>query len=59
MDDYRHLSDDEILALEDNGCVAEDWTNVLVADNFKTNHIKNVAFYGEVSLGVFEKDLYK
>ena len=57
MDDYRHLSDDEIFALEDNGCVAEDWTNVLVADNFKTNHIKNVAFYGEVSLGVFEKDV--
>ena len=57
MDDYRHLSDDEILALEDNGCVAEDWTNVLVADNFKTNHIKNVAFYGEVSLGIFEKDV--
>ncbi|MGN1375606.1 MAG: DUF4954 family protein [Prevotella sp.] len=57
MDDYRHLSEDEIWALEENGCIAEDWTNIVVADNFRTNHIRNVAFYGDVSLGVFEKDV--
>lgn len=57
MEHYRLLTDDEILTLEDNGCTAEDWTNVSVAEDFKPNYIWRVNFYGEVSLGVFEKSL--
>lgn len=57
MTDYRQLTDEEILSLEDNGCTAEDWTNVCVVDDFRTDHIRNVCFYGEVNLGVFEKSV--
>lgn len=57
MTDYRPLTDEEIIALEDNGCTAEDWTNVCVVDDFRTDHIRNVSFYGEVNLGVFEKSV--
>lgn len=57
MNDYRLLTDDEVLALEDNGCTAEDWTNVSVAEDFLPTHIRNVRFYGEVNLGVFEQSV--
>lgn len=57
MNDYRLLTDDEIIALEDNGCTAEDWTSVNVAEDFRPDHIRNVSFYGEVNLGVFEKSI--
>lgn len=57
MNDYRLLTDDEVLALEDNGCTAEDWTCVRVAEDFLPTHIRNVRFYGEVNLGVFEQDV--
>ncbi len=38
-----------------NLCVAEDWTNVFVSENFSTEHIYNVRFSGKVILGCFEK----
>jgi len=57
MDDYRLLTDEEIMALEDNGCTAEDWTKVTVAEEFSPIHIHSVRFYGEAKLGVFEKSL--
>lgn len=57
MENYRLLSDDEILTLEDNGCTAEDWTNVNVAEDFRPDCIRNVSFCGEINLGVFEKSI--
>ena len=51
---YRELTDDEIVQLEDNGCWAEDWSNVTVADDFMPIWVRRVKFYGEVQLGVFE-----
>jgi hypothetical protein len=57
MDDYRSLQDEEIIALEDNGCWAEDWTQVQVAEDFRPDHIRNVNFYGEVCLGVYETSI--
>ncbi len=57
MDDYRLLTDEEIGILEDNGCSAQDWTSVYVAEDFSPSYIKNVSFYGEVFLGVFEKNI--
>lgn len=57
MYDYRLLTEDEILTLEDNGCTAEDWTGINVAEDFRPGYIKNVNFYGEVNLGVFEKSI--
>jgi len=57
MNDYRLLTDDEIMTLEDNGCTAEDWTSVNVAEDFRPAYVHGVRFYGEVFLGVFEKSL--
>ena len=57
MEHYRLLTDEEIIILENNGCTAEDWTSITVAEDFLPNHIKNTSFYGEVNLGVFEKNV--
>lgn len=54
---YRQLTDSEILTLEEQGCVAQNWDNVFVADDFLPNNIKNVSFYGINYLGVYEKEL--
>lgn len=55
--DYRLLTDEEIIILENNGCTAEDWTAINVAEDFQPNYIKGTSFYGEVNLGVFEKNI--
>lgn len=57
MDEYRLLTNEEISILEDNGCMAEDWTSINVAADFKPTYIKYVNFYGDVFLGVFEKNI--
>ena len=55
--EYRLLTEEEIITLENNGCSAEDWTAINVAEDFQPNYIKNTSFYGEVNLGVFEKNV--
>ena len=55
--EYRQLTEGEILTLEDQGCYAQDWNNVKVAEDFLPHYVKNVSFYGYNNLGVFEKDL--
>ena len=57
MEHYRLLTDEEIIILENNRCTAEDWTSVCVAEDFQPNHVKNTSFYGEVNLGVFERNV--
>ena len=57
MENYRLLTDEEIIVLENNQCTAEDWTAINVAEDFQPNHIHNTSFYGEVYLGVFEKNV--
>ena len=54
---YRLLTDEEIALLEDNGCQAENWEAITVAEDFKPTYVHNVAFYGDVQLGVFEKNI--
>ncbi len=51
------LTDEEILCLEESGCKAEDWTSVNVAEDFVASNISDVQFFGEVFLGVFEKNV--
>lgn len=53
----RSLTLDEIEMLEHNGCTASDWNAIAVADDFTPKYLRNVAFYGEVKLGVFEKQI--
>lgn len=57
MENYRLLTHEEINFLEDQGCKAEDWSNIHVAEDFQPQYIRNVSFYGNVNIGVFEKNI--
>ncbi len=54
---FRSLTLDEISALEQSGCTADDWNDIIVADGFTPGHVSNTAFYGHVTLGVFDKQI--
>ena len=47
----RELTDREIAILEEQGCTAINWTDVLVEENFIPAYVRNVNFYGKVELG--------
>ncbi len=47
----RDLTDREIALLEEQGCTAEDWTEVLVDDDFNTASMHNASCYGHVEIG--------
>lgn len=53
--DYRDLTENEIRLLERNGCHADDWTGVRVAEGFNPEFVRNASFHGEVCLGVMDK----
>ena len=53
---FRHLLPHEVIALQSNGCVAENWEHVWVADAFKCDPIHHVCFSGTVCLGLYEKE---
>ena len=57
MREYRQLTQDEILVLENNVCWAEDWTRVLVDPEFRPYNFHRVMFYGDIRLGKFEKQV--
>ena len=57
MRDYRFLNDNEIQVLENNSCWAEDWQRVKVAEEFSPYNFHRVIFYGDIRLGVFEKQV--
>ena len=51
------MTDDEIHVLENNSCWAEDWQRVKVAEEFSPYNFHRVIFYGDIRLGVFEKQV--
>ena len=51
---YRLLTEEEILRLKSQSCLADDWTTVSVTNDFKTNYVHHARFSGEVKLGSFE-----
>lgn len=55
MEYYRGLTPDEITKLEKNGCHAENWNTIGVAEGFDTKHVRNVTFYGRVNIGATDK----
>lgn len=55
MTTYRSLTEKEIATMVVYGCSAEDWKNILVAENFTPDYISNVHFSGNVKLGSFNK----
>lgn len=54
--DYRHLTEDEVLQLKSQSCLADDWRKVWVAEKFTTEYVHHTRFSGEVRLGVFETE---
>ena len=57
MRDYRQLTQEEIDVLERNSCWAENWNHVKVAEDFSPYGFHRVIFYGDIRLGVFEKQV--
>ena len=56
MKEKRSLTPQEINILENNGCCADNWQNIVVAENFTPHYISNTKFSGNISLGSFEKE---
>jgi len=57
MREYRQLTQEEIGVLENNSCWAENWEHVQVAEAFSPYGFHRVVFYGDIRLGVFEKQV--
>lgn len=53
---YRNLTPAEIVGLQQNGCSAEDWNKVTVADPINISRFHHVHFSGSVSIGVLAGD---
>ena len=49
----RRLNSAELQQLEAQMCHAEDWNQVLVAEDFRPDYVHHVHFSGEVRLGTF------
>jgi carbonic anhydrase/acetyltransferase-like protein (isoleucine patch superfamily) len=47
----RSLTDTEITALQNQGCVSQDWSGIQVSDDFSSDLIHQVRFQGKVTLG--------
>jgi NDP-sugar pyrophosphorylase family protein len=51
LDRWRHLRADEVERLTKNGNASDKWDDVLVADDFDTQLVKNSVFCGLVRIG--------
>jgi Nucleoside-diphosphate-sugar pyrophosphorylase involved in lipopolysaccharide biosynthesis/translation initiation factor 2B, gamma/epsilon subunits (eIF-2Bgamma/eIF-2Bepsilon) len=51
---YRNLTPLEIETLTGNGCVAENWDDVIVHNDFSPEYIRRVTFSGRVKMGIFK-----
>ena len=56
MSDYRQLTTQEIKALKDNGCSADNWANIEVANKFTPHYVSNTKFSGKIRLGVLDNE---
>lgn len=54
MEEYRRLTESEVQQLKEQGCIAECWTDIEVAQDFTPEYVFYTRFYGKVRLGVFE-----
>ena len=53
---YRKLTEEEINRLKSQLCLADDWGQVEVAEDFSTEYVHHTRFSGKVRLGVFQKE---
>ncbi|MBR3407399.1 MAG: DUF4954 family protein [Paludibacteraceae bacterium] len=52
--EYRQLTDIEQQQLRQQGCYAQDWSQVLVREGFSADRVREVRFSGTVKMGRFE-----
>lgn len=52
----RKLTNKEIQQLSSQACMADNWEDVSVVDDFSPCHIFHTRFSGKVNLGLFEKE---
>ncbi len=57
QEQMRNLTIDEVETLRKQGCSAENWDDVLVADGFMPTYINKVEFFGKVRLGTYTEDV--
>ena len=57
--EYRQLTQEEISALQAQQCRAEDWMSIKVDPAFTTDHIHNVRFSGDITLGQFTESFVR
>lgn len=57
MTTYRKLNASEIERLTAQGCTADDWNRVEVAEGFSPATVTHTRFSGDVALGVFDKEI--
>lgn len=50
---YRPLTGEEIIRLEKQSCLADDWSRIEVAEGFSAEHVHHTRFSGNVRLGLF------
>ena len=48
---YRPLRDEEIQTMQEQGCSADDWSLVQVADDFQPQRVRQSQFSGDVRIG--------
>jgi len=53
----RQLTPSEVEQLECQGCWAQDWSKVIVDQQFTPDHLFRASFYGNIWLGVFDKSV--
>lgn len=54
---YRKLTEQEIAQLESQGCSAENWAEIEVAEAFDARYVKNTRFSGHNRLGSFCREI--
>ena len=53
--EYRNLTQEEILQLEQQSCTAEDWSEIEIHPDLNIKYLRHVRFSGHCRLGRFEK----
>ncbi len=53
--EYRNLTQEEILQLEQQSCTAEDWSEIEIHPELNIKYLRHVRFSGHCRLGRFEK----
>jgi hypothetical protein len=55
--DFRPLNAQEITQLTNQHCTCPDWSGIKVSEGFEPSRISSTNFSGQITLGVFEKEV--